>query len=118
MAQDFNWKGRSIKVISLSIFILLLSGISSLYAQGGHVVILDTMVIGGLIKGLPIEDNTAIYYKKFGKDVFEKITVNEVSEFSFDNRFFYRHEIKHNGILQPIFLERLITAKKMFPYIN
>ena len=100
-----------LKIILLSVLLLLFSGISTLYAQRGHIVLFDTLHTNGYMQDILIEDNTVLFYKRFPEDKFTKFTIDQVSEFSHKNRYFYRREIVHEGVLRKVFLERIISSK-------
>lgn len=100
-----------LKIGWLSIFLLFFTGISTLYAQKGHIVIMDSLYVG-TINDMHIEDNNVLSFRKFPNDKYTQFTVDQISEFSFKNRYYYRRKIIQDGMLQPFFLERIITSKK------
>ncbi|EAZ82808.1 hypothetical protein ALPR1_11345 [Algoriphagus machipongonensis] len=70
-----------------------------------YIVFADTIQTDGYIKNYPIENNTAIFFKKIKREEYKKYTIEEVTEFYVNHRYFFKKEISLSGEMKIIFLQ-------------
>lgn len=80
----------------------------TVFAQkSDYAILYDTVYRQGKITDLPIEGNTVIFFKSSAKSAPERLTVDDVKEFSFKERLFFRKQIVVGEREAKVFLERL-----------
>jgi hypothetical protein len=78
--------------------------------KSDYVVLGDTLLTQGVIRELPSENNTVIYFARSKKSEPQKYTVENVTEFRLSERVFFRKEIPQGDGRKTVFLERLPNA--------
>jgi len=91
---------------------LLFLGTTSVFAQRGHILLYDTMHLVGNFQDIKLENETAGSFKRYTNDKYQYFSVDNVSEFSYNNRFFFRRDIINGGESKVVFLERIISSRK------
>lgn len=90
------------------LFLTISLSSQTVFAQKSDYAILnDTVYRQGKISDLPTEGNTVIFFKSSAKSDPERLTVDEVKEFSYKERLFFRRQIQVGDSEAQVFLERL-----------
>lgn len=79
--------------------------------RNDYILLYDSLHIDGHIPKIPLEENTKLIFKEFKNGIEKEYTVNEVSEFQFKDRKFFKRNIG-NPREMFVFLEKLPTQNK------
>lgn len=88
--------------------------------KSDYAILYDTVYRQGKISDLPTEGNTVIFFKSSAKATLERLTIDDVKEFSFKERIFFRRQIQVGDRQTQVFLERLpvVNAKATLWKLN
>ncbi|WP_343851893.1 outer membrane beta-barrel protein [Algoriphagus jejuensis] len=108
----FRWQdqfGKFLLTLGLGLF-LYLPSFGQVPLKKDYIVIADTALSQGVVRDIPAMDNTVIYFARSKKQAFQRLSVEEVSEFRISERHFFRKEIPKGGGQRVVFLEKLRHA--------
>ncbi|HSF53632.1 MAG TPA: hypothetical protein VLA71_07780 [Algoriphagus sp.] len=72
-----------------------------------YIVVADTALSQGHIKGIPTEGNTVIHFARSKKENYTEYSVQDLTEFRVSERLFFSKNIQIDGKTELVFLEKL-----------
>ncbi|MBN7814830.1 hypothetical protein [Algoriphagus pacificus] len=79
----------------------------SIAQKRDYIVIQSKAYTQGIIRDLPSEENTVVYFKIRSREGFKRYSIDEVDELMFNQRKFFRKTVQSNGITKTVYLELL-----------
>lgn len=100
-------QGKSFLFAAILFFAIGLFPQTAWAQKSDFAILYDTVYRQGKISDLPTEGNTVIFFRSSAKSDPERLTVDEVKEFSFKERLFFRRQIQVGDREAQVFLEKL-----------
>ena len=93
------------RILLITFVGMLLFQQESIAQRNDYIVFRDSIFTEGIVKDIPSDENTSVFFKRSRRDEFTKYTIEEVGEMMVGQRKFFRKTIQTNGETQTVYLE-------------